>query len=103
MKIAEFLALSISVSLAALFVLKSWQDNPRWLLAAWLLGPVAGYLTYMTGIEWLAPIMASIAAITAPATLMRLEGKTMTEVLDEARRTLDKVKGKGKGGGEGEG
>ena len=92
--LAEWFLLSVAVTLAMLLVVKDWQRNLSWLAAGWLMGPTVGYIWLRSPLpDSLTPLVSVVAAVTAPATLAWLHGKTLREVLQEVVDQVRRNKG----------
>jgi len=90
--LAEFVAASVAISLTALLVLEDWRKNPQYVLAGWLMGPLAGFIVLRFEFHpGLALAAATIAAITAPWTVAALSGKSANEVVEDLLDLKNKI------------
>lgn len=94
-KLAELGVLATMASLVALFVILEWRKRPLWAAAGILGGLICGMIIWAFGLpigwQWLG---ASLGALSTPAAVLWINGKTPPELLREALDAWDKVKGR---------
>ena len=82
--IVELFVSAVAISIVALLILPEWRKNPQYIFAGWVFGPLCGYIVLRLG--WnpgLAVLAASVTAITAPATVAWLHGKSAKDVAED--------------------
>lgn len=82
----EHIVAAFLIAVAATLVVPSWRASKGYFLAAWAVGVVGGLAGQRIGIPpgWDILFTAG-AVITAPATILALQGRTLIEVVDLVR------------------
>lgn len=109
--LAVYFLTALIWAFAAFAVWPSWRQNPLWLVAAVGCGMSAGGIAAVAG---LAPayqhIIAAAVALTTPATIAGLQGKSLFDLVEDLDAFRDQIRRKkkpphgkaGDGGGEGD-
>lgn len=96
-ELGELVFMACAAVGAAYLVFAEWQRRPRLAFSGVLLGPAVGW--GLLRVSWFpndaVPLMTLLVAITAPATLLYLHGKTLKDALEDILASVKQNKDKG--------
>lgn len=88
-------AISFMVALSALIMVPSWRARPTTLLAAVCFGMPVSFMVVLSPLpDWLAIFTCILATITGPTTILKWNGVTLTDLLQDLKRVRDSLTSK---------
>ena len=93
--VADFVVIAAMAAVGTLFLAPSWRGKLHYVPAAILLGCIAGFFAEaMFSSTGLGILFTAVVTITAPATIMTMEGKSASEILEAMQSIVKRDKGK---------
>lgn len=82
----EVLAITTLATVLSNLVVSNWKSNPGYALASILGGVLTGWISLRLGVpEGMSILLAVLGTLTTPATIVKIQGKSLLEVIDEVR------------------
>lgn len=89
-----YMTICFMIAVSAFLVVPSWRNKPNFLVAAVLFGGSVAFAVDMMDVpDWLSIIAAIGATITGPVTLARWNKMSLSELIEDAKRIDEKVRG----------
>ena len=88
-----YVGVSWAIACASFIAVPSWRKEPPLLLAAVLFGSSVAFVTDLARApDWVVVGMAIFATVTGPATVLKWQGSTLPDLLQDLKRVRDNLK-----------